>query len=105
MRRHCLTAIATALVLALAMPSTGWARAEVVGLSGAGCCIDVGVRLTVTLEAGAIRGAVVALPGYELFSVTLDVPDAVRWGIPIVSIVAGVTTARTNRLVTESGLF
>jgi hypothetical protein len=73
---------------------------------GAGCCIDVGVRLTVTLEAGAIRGAVVALPGFELFSVTLGVPDAVRWGVPLVSIVvAGVTTARTNRLVAESGLF
>ncbi len=105
MRRHCRTAIAAGLVLVLAMPSAGWGRAEVVGLSGAGCCIDVGVRLTVNLEAGAIRGAVVALPGYELFSVTLDVPDAVRWGIPIVSVVAGVTTARTSRLVTESGLF
>ena len=105
MRRHSLTAIAAALVLALAAPSAGWARAEVVGLSGAGCCIDVGVRLTVNLEDGAIRGAVVALPGFELLSVTLNVPDAVRWGIPIVSIVAGVTTARTNRLVTGSGLF
>lgn len=105
MRRHCRTAIAAALVLALAMPSAGWGRAEVVELSGAGCCIDMGVRLTVSLEAGAIRGAVVALSGYELFSVTLDVPDAVRWGIPIVSVVAGVTTARTSRLVTESGLF
>jgi hypothetical protein len=105
MRRHPLAAIAAALVLALAMPSTVGARAEVVGSSGAGCCIDVGVRLTVNLEAGAIRGAVVALPGFELFSVTLGVPDAVRWGIPLVSIVAGVTTARTSRLVTESGLF
>ena len=105
MRRHCLTAIAAALALALAMPSTGWARAEVVGLSGAGCCIDVGVRLTGSFEDGAIRGAVVGVPGFELFSVTLDVPDAVRWGIPILSIVAGVTTARTNRLVAESGLF
>ena len=105
MRRHCLTAIAAALVLVLAMPGPGRARADVVGLSGAGRCIDVGVRLTVNLEAGAIRGAVVALPGFELFSVTLDVPDAVRWGIPIVSIVASLTTARTNRLLTESGLF
>jgi len=124
MRRHSLTALAAALVLALAMPSAGWARAEVVGLSGAGCCIDVGVCLTVTLGGGAIRGAV-ALPspgmrfagsspvaagllqrsGFELFSVTLDVPDAVRLGIPIVSIVVGVTTARTGRLVTGSGLF
>jgi len=105
MRRHSLRAIAAALVLVLAMPGTGGARAEVVELSGAGCCVDVGVRLTVNLEAGAIRGAVVALPGFELFSVTLDVRDAVRWGIPIVSIVAGLTTARTNRLSTESGLF
>jgi len=104
MRRHSLTAIAVALVLALAAPSAGWARAEVVGLSGAGCCIDVAVRLSVTLDAGVIRGAV-ALPGFELFSVTLDVPDVVRWGIPIVNIVAGVTTARTNRLATGSGLF
>ena len=104
MRRHSLTAIAAALVLILAMPSAGWPRAEVVGLSGAGCCIDVAVRLSVTLDAGVIRGAV-ALPGHELFSVTLDVPDAVRWGIPIVSIVAGLTTERTTRLVTESGLF
>ena len=105
MRRHCLMAIAAALVLVLAMPSAGWPRAEVVGLSGAGCCIDVGVRLTVNLESGALRGAVVALPGHELLSVTLDVPDAVRWGIPIVSVVARVTTARTSRFVTESGLF
>ena len=104
MRQHFLTAIALALVLALAAPSAGWARAEVVGLSGAGCCIDVAVRLSVTLDAGVIRGAV-ALPGFELFSVTLDVPDAVRWGIPIVNIVAGAITARTNRLATGSGLF
>jgi hypothetical protein len=100
-----MTATAAALVLALAMPGPGRARADVVELSGAGRCIDVGVRLTVDIEAGAIRGAVVALPGFELFSVTLDVPDVVRWGIPLVIIVAGVTTARTNRLVTESGLF
>lgn len=124
MRRHCLTAIATALVLAMVMPSAGWARADVAVWSGVGCCLDVGVRLTVDLVAGAIRGTV-SLPalgmklagsglggagsparlGFELFSVALDVPDAVRWGIPIVSIVAGVTTARTNRLATESGLF
>ena len=124
MRRHCLTAIATALVLAMVTPSAGWARADVVAGSGAGCCIDVGVRLTVSLDAGTIRGTV-SLPGlgmkvagsspvdastlgrwgFEIFSVALDVPDAVRWGIPIVSIVAGVTTARTNRLATESGLF
>ena len=124
MRRHCLAAIATALVLAMAVPRAGWARAEMVGWSGAGCCLDMGVRLTISLDAGAVRGTV-SLPGlgvhltgsssvdagtpahsgFELFSVTLDVPDAVRWGIPIVSIVAGVTTARTNRLATESGLF
>ena len=124
MRRHCLTAIATALVLAMVTPSAGWARADVVVRSGAGCCIDVGVRLTVSFDDGAIRGTV-SLPGlgarlagssladvgtpvrsgFEIFSVALDVPDAVRWGIPIVSIVAGVTTARTNRLATESGLF
>ena len=42
----------------------------------------------------------VARSGFELFSVTLDVPDAMRWGIPIVNIVALVTTARTNRLAT-----
>jgi len=105
MRRHPLTAIAAALLLTLAAPSAVWPRAEVVASSGAVCCIDVGVRLTVNLEAGALRGAVVALPHLELFSVTLDVPDAVRWGIPIVSVVAGVTTARTSRLVAESGLF
>ena len=124
MRRHCLTAIATALVLAMAIPSAGWARAEVVAWSGAGCCIDVGVRLTVSLDAGVIRGTVslpgsgmklagsspvnartLARSGFELFSVTLDVPAAVQWGIPIVNIVAGLTTARTNRLATESGLF
>lgn len=124
MRRHCLTAIATVIALAMVMPGAGWARADVVVWSAAGCCIDVGVRLTVSLAAGAVRGTV-SLPGpgvhlagsgpvdagsparsgFELFSVTLDVPDAVRWGIPIVSIVAGVTTARTNRLATESGLF
>ena len=124
MRRHCLTVIATALVLAMVMPSAGWARADVVGWPGGGCCVDVGVRLTVSLEAGAIRGTV-SLPGlgvrlagssladagtrvrsgFEIFSVVLDVPDAVRWGIPIVSIVAEVTTARSNRLATESGLF
>ena len=124
MRRHRLTAIATALVLTMATPSAGWARTEVVGWSSAGCCFDVGVRLTVDLVAGTIRG-MVSLPGlgmklagpapgeagtiersgFEIFSVTLDVPDAVRWGIPIVSIVAGVTTARTNRLATGSGLF
>ncbi len=51
MRRHSLRAIAAALVLVLAMPGTGGARAEVVELSGAGCCVDVGVRLTVNLEA------------------------------------------------------
>ncbi|MCK4410227.1 MAG: hypothetical protein KAW67_09080, partial [Candidatus Eisenbacteria sp.] len=96
----------------------------VVVWSGAGCCIDVGVRLTVSLDAGAIRGAVSlpslgmklagsgpvdagtpVRPGFEIFSVTLDVLDAMRWGIPIVSIVAGVITARTNRLATGSGLF
>ncbi len=104
MRRHSLMAIVAALVLALATPSAGWARADVVGLSGAGCCIDVGMRVTLVLGAGTIRGTV-ALPGFELLSVTLDVPDALRWGIPIVSLVAGVTTARSNRLVTESGLF
>ena len=123
MGRHRLTAIATALVLAMVMPSTGWARADVVVRSGAGCCIDVGVRLTVRLGDGAIRGTV-SLPvvgakpsgsshagtgtlgrsGFEIFSVALDVLDAVRWGIPTVSIVAAVTTARTNRLATESGL-
>ncbi len=124
MRRHCLTAITTALVLAMTMPGAGWARAEAVAWSGAGCCIDVGVRLTVGLDAGAIRGTVslpgwgvkssgsspvdagsVARSGFEVFSVALDVRDAARWGIPIVSIVAAVITARTNRLATESGLF
>jgi len=124
MRRHCLAAIGTALVLAMAVPSAGWARAEVVAWSGAGCCLDVGVHLTIGLDAGRVRGTV-SLPGlgvhlagsspvdagtpahsgFELLSVALDVPDAVRWGIPIVSIVASVTAARTNRLATESWLF
>lgn len=53
----------------------------------------------------AVAAGLLERSGFELFSRTLDVPDVVRWGIPIVSIVVGVTTARANRLATESGLF
>ena len=55
-------------------------------------------------DDGALRCAL-ELTGRELATVRLGAQDAVRWGIPIVSIAAGLTTARTNRLATESGLF
>jgi hypothetical protein len=91
-----LMTVTVALAFAMAVPTAGWARAELTGWSGAGCSIEIGVRLCVSLEEGAVCGAV-TLPGVELLKFTLEAPDAVRWGIPIVTIVADIANARTKR--------
>ena len=64
MRRHNLTALLLALLLTLAVPGGAMARAEIAGVSGLGCCVDLGVRLSLSLEGSSIRGSV-ALPGVD----------------------------------------
>jgi hypothetical protein len=88
---------ALALALALALPSCGWARAELVNLGDAACNLDLGLRLTLNVGDGGLRSAL-ELSGRELASVRLVPRDVVRWGVPIVTVVTELTKARTDRL-------
>ena len=62
MKRHNVTALLLALALTLAVPGAALARAEVVGASGLGCCVDLGVRYEpqsrryVHTRLGRVRG-------------------------------------------------
>jgi hypothetical protein len=100
MKRHNMTALLLALALTLAVPGAALARAEVVGASGLGCCADLGVRLSLSLDGTSIRGSVV-FPGVEtgmrstgssepaeLIGFAVDTADVVIWGIPIIRAIA-----------------
>ena len=100
MKRHNMTALLLALALTLAVPGAALARAEVVGASGLGCCADLGVRLSLSLDGTSIRGSVVfagvetglrstgpSEPA-ELIGFAVDTADVVIWGIPIVRAIA-----------------
>jgi len=100
MKRHNVTALLLALALTLAVPGAALARAEVVGASGLGCCVDLGVRLSLRFAGSSIRGSVV-FPGVEtgmrstgpsevveLVDFAVDTADIVVWGIPIVRAIA-----------------
>ena len=105
MRRNSPTANALALLLAitLAAPSAGWARAELVSLGEAGCCLDLGLRVRLTVSEGSLRSAF-EFAGRELAHVTLAPGDAVRWGVPIIALITELQNARTDRLVSSRGI-
>jgi len=104
MRRSTLTvtALAVALAVVLVSPVTGWARTEVASLGGPVCCFDIGLQLTVEALDGQLR-SVLGFAGRELLSVTLAPADAVKWGVPIVTVVTELQNARTDRLVSSRG--
>ena len=94
------TVLTVVLALLLAVPGVGHARAEVFAGSGMGCCIEFGLRLTVSIEGTSARGTL-ELPGpglgftdgtsgTELLGVTFATSDVVRWGVPVVRLLAGV---------------
>ena len=100
MKRHYGTALLLALALCLAVPGGAQGRAEVVGASEVGCCVDLGVRLSLTLDGAKLRGAV-TLPGIdagvrstgssgarELFGFAVDTAEVIIWGTPIVRAIA-----------------
>jgi len=100
MKRHYATALLLALALCLAAPGEAQGRTEVVGVSGLGCCLDLGVRLSLSLDGATIRGAV-AFPGLdarvrstgssgagELFGFAVDTVEIIIWGTPIVRAIA-----------------
>jgi len=100
MKRHYGPALLLALALCLAVPGGAQGRAEVVGASGVGCCVDLGVRLSLTLDGAKIRGAV-TFPGIdagvrstgspgagELFGFAVDTAEIIIWGTPIVRAIA-----------------
>ena len=104
MRRNTLTvtALAVALAIALVAPATGWARTEAVSLGGTLCCLDLGLRVTLRVEEGHLRSAL-EFSGRELARVTLTPGDAVRWGVPIVTILTELQNARIDRLGSSRG--
>jgi hypothetical protein len=112
MKHH--SGITGLVALALVVVTVTGCRADLGGgaVLRRGCCVDLGVRLTLSLRDGAIRGALVlplltagqeapdgpaarlfGLCGRELVSVTLGASDIVRWGIPAVSTFVGVRSA------------
>jgi hypothetical protein len=56
----------------------------------------------VRVSGGHLRSAL-ELSGLELASMTLGPRDAVRWGVPILTIVTELQNARTDRLVSSRG--
>ena len=100
-RNHLVvTALALALALMLVGPTAGWARAEIVNLGDVACGFDLGLRVSIRVDGGALRAAL-ELPGRELASITLGAHEAVRWGIPILTIVTEFRNARIDRLDTS----
>ena len=106
--RNCIAALAAALLLSAASAAATGAPEK----TGAVCCIDLGLRLMVTVDGEGISGALVlpnlfagqgsaggtqsrwfAASGFELFSLTVGAPDIVRWATPAVGVVAGMRSA------------
>jgi hypothetical protein len=104
MRRKALAVTVASIALAFVMitPATGWARAELADLGADVCCLDLDLRVTVGVDGGRLRSTL-EFAGREFACVTLGPKDAVRWGVPIVMIVAEFRSARTNLLVPSSG--
>jgi len=104
MRRSTMTitALAMALAVVLGTPATGWARTEIASLGHGLCCFDLGLRVTLSVNGGELRGSL-EFSGRELVCLTLGPEDAVRWGVPIVTIVTELQNARTDRLVSSRG--
>jgi hypothetical protein len=96
------TTLAIALAFLMGAPVAGWSRTEVASLGGTVCCLDLDLRVTVAVDDGQLRSAF-EFAGRELACVTLTPGDAVRWGVPIVTIVTELQNARTDRLVMSRG--
>ena len=102
MKRHYVTALLLALAVSLAVPGGALARAEVVGASGLGCCVDLGVRLSLGFEGPSIRGSVTfprpdagvrsneSSEASELLGFVVGTADVIVWGTPIVRAIAEV---------------
>ena len=96
MKRHYMTALLLALAVSLAVPGGALARAEVVGASGLGCCVDLGVRLSLSFEGSSMRGSVTfprpdagvrsneSSEASELLGFAVGTADVIMWGTPIV---------------------